>query len=137
MWLLIDSPNTNLFGPQFFKNDDDASSSVSRLMAATTTGPIPSSSTTPPTNNTIPSSSSPQSFNPLSPALIQATPLGRYAAPKPTCSMGQVNLIEKLLWWFAWCWLKKSLIQTSGEVRERKSRVRLIECLKKSFIRTE
>lgn len=65
MRLLINSPNTNLFGPQFVKDDEGGSTQLKR--------PIP------------------KTINPLSPALVQAIPLGRYGAPKPSCSMGQVN----------------------------------------------
>lgn len=79
MWLLMDSPNTNLFGPQFVK-DDETASNASGSQQAVQVQQI-----------RRPIAAHPATYNPLSPSLIQQAPIGRYAAPKPTCSMGQVK----------------------------------------------
>uniref|UniRef100_A0A336KA41 CSON003499 protein n=1 Tax=Culicoides sonorensis TaxID=179676 RepID=A0A336KA41_CULSO len=72
MWVSIQSPNCNLFGPQFVKEDEDLG-----------------------TRNTNQRRSNSQSragvsSNPLSPSMVQQQPLGRYAAPRPMGSMSQI-----------------------------------------------
>lgn len=72
MWVSIQSPNCNLFGPQFVKEDEDltnARNTNQRRSNSQTRGVI---------------------SNPLSPSMVQQQPLGRYAAPKPMGSMSQV-----------------------------------------------
>lgn len=69
MWLILDSPNTNLFGPQFVKDNGENPSQQRRSHSQTRGG---------------------TGTNPLSSLLVQTVPLGRYGAPKPKSSMGQV-----------------------------------------------
>ncbi|XP_063701266.1 alpha-tubulin N-acetyltransferase isoform X2 [Culicoides brevitarsis] len=66
------SPNCNLFGPQFVKEDEDLThhhATNQRRSNSQTRGAV---------------------SNPLSPSMVQQQPLGRYAAPKPMSSMSQI-----------------------------------------------
>lgn len=75
MWVSIQSPNCNLFGPQFVKEDEDLTQNATnqRRSNSQTRGAV---------------------SNPLSPSMVQQQPLGRYAAPKPMSSMSQVKIVE-------------------------------------------
>lgn len=78
MWVSIQSPNCNLFGPQFVKEDEDltnAKRTNHRRSSSQTRGAV---------------------SNPLSPSMVQQQPLGRYAAHKPESSMGQVMLMLEI-----------------------------------------